>query len=94
MFFPYLPLLSIFCEAVLFDDHNVGICYRLVMVDGCATVASLADTGWVEGELLPLVWEQMAHKHPERRLFVAQLCAALADRFVIILITYQLVSTY
>jgi hypothetical protein len=49
---------------------------RMILV-GCVAFARHAGAARVESELLPQCWEQIAHKHVERRLLVAEACGAL-----------------
>lgn len=52
---------------------------RRVIVHGVVRVAAWADRAVAEGELLAQCWEQLAHRAAERRLLVAETCAALVS---------------
>jgi len=51
---------------------------RQMILLGCVAFARHAGAARVESELLPQCWEQIAHRHLERRLLVAEACGALA----------------
>jgi len=51
---------------------------RQMILLGCVAFAHHAGAARVETELLPQCWEQVAHRHVERRLLVAEACGALA----------------
>ena len=51
---------------------------RQMILLGCTAFARHAGAARVETELLPQCWEQLAHRHVERRLLVAEACGALA----------------
>jgi len=51
---------------------------RQMILLGCVAFARHAGAARVESELLPQCWEQIAHRHVERRLLVAEACGALA----------------
>ena len=51
---------------------------RQMILLGCVAFARHAGASRVESELLPQCWEQLAHRHVERRLLVAEACGALA----------------
>jgi hypothetical protein len=51
---------------------------RHMIMTGCIAFAKLNGPAKVEGELLPQMWEQISHKHRERRLLVAESCGLLA----------------
>ena len=51
---------------------------RQMILLGCVAFARHAGASRVESELLPQCWEQIAHRHVERRLLVAEACGALA----------------
>lgn len=51
---------------------------RQVIMSSCVAFAQLSGSTKVESELLPQMWEQITHKHFERRLLVAESCGALA----------------
>ena len=51
---------------------------RQMILLGCVAFARHAGPARVESELLPQCWEQIAHRHVERRLLVADACGALA----------------
>ena len=50
---------------------------RKVILRGFKKMARTLGHEKVETELLPQLWEQLDHKHPERRLLVAETCAVL-----------------
>jgi len=50
---------------------------RQMILLGCVAFARHAGASRVESELLPQCWEQIAHRHVERRLLVAEACGAL-----------------
>jgi hypothetical protein len=45
---------------------------------GIVGIARCSGLSIVENEILPQCWEQISHKHVERRLLVAESCIALA----------------
>lgn len=49
-----------------------------VYVAGIVGIARCSGLSIVENEILPHCWEQISHKHVERRLLVAESCIALA----------------
>ena len=51
---------------------------RSIIIQGCAALAQSIHPSRVESELLPLCWEQINHKLPERRALVAESCGHLA----------------
>lgn len=51
---------------------------RRVLIDACIALAALVGTKRTGDEMLPLCWEQIGDKHFERRVLVAETCAALA----------------
>ena len=54
---------------------------RLVIVKGFLEIVSRQNarnnTTIVEAEILPQLWQQIEHKHSERRILVAETCASL-----------------
>ena len=54
---------------------------RLVIVKGFLEIVSRQNarnnTTMVEAEILPQLWQQIEHKHSERRILVAETCASL-----------------
>lgn len=50
---------------------------RTMILTGIVGIAKNSGKSLVENEILPQCWEQLTHKHPERRLLVAESCAAL-----------------
>lgn len=50
---------------------------RLLILSGIVGIAQNAKSNLVENELLPQCWEQIAHKHVERRLLIAEACRYL-----------------
>lgn len=50
---------------------------RAEILIGIVTVARWSGESAVENEILPLCWEQLTHKHMERRLLVVETCNAL-----------------
>lgn len=59
---------------------------RIMILRGIIGIAKNSGKSLVENEILPQCWEQLTHKHPERRLLVAESCTAL--------IPYVSVSTF
>ncbi|KAJ1529728.1 hypothetical protein ONE63_006481 [Megalurothrips usitatus] len=51
---------------------------RRLILAGLMCVAQGMDATLVENEVLPQCWEQISHKHVERRLLVAEACGILA----------------
>uniref|UniRef100_A0A914X366 HEAT repeat protein n=1 Tax=Plectus sambesii TaxID=2011161 RepID=A0A914X366_9BILA len=51
---------------------------RQMILAGCDAFARYAGPMRAEAELLPQCWEQINHKHVERRLLVAETCGVLA----------------
>jgi len=51
---------------------------RKMIVDGFIALAKIIGEERTETELLPQCWEEIGHKHPERRVLVADTCGALA----------------
>ncbi|XP_046659376.1 RAB11-binding protein RELCH homolog [Homalodisca vitripennis] len=51
---------------------------RRCILAGMVSLARASSQTVIESELLPHCWEQMSHKHTERRLLVAEACSALA----------------
>ncbi|XP_063235480.1 RAB11-binding protein RELCH homolog [Bacillus rossius redtenbacheri] len=51
---------------------------RRVILSGIVCIAQCSGPSLVENEILPQCWEQINHKHTERRLLVAESCCALA----------------
>lgn len=49
-----------------------------MILAGCDAFARYAGPTRTEAELLPHCWEQISHKHVERRLLVAETCGVLA----------------
>lgn len=49
-----------------------------VYAAGIVGIARCSGLSIVENEILPQCWEQISHKHVERRLLVAESCIALA----------------
>lgn len=47
------------------------------MFVGVVGIAKSSNESLVENEVLPQCWEQLTHKHVERRLLVAESCSAL-----------------
>jgi hypothetical protein len=47
-------------------------------VAGIVGIARCSGLSVVENEILPQCWEQISHRHVERRLLVAESCSALA----------------
>jgi len=48
-------------------------------VDGCINLAkNIANSDRIETELIPQIWEQITHKHWERRALVAQSIGSLS----------------
>lgn len=50
---------------------------RQEILTGVVTVARWCGESVAENEILPLCWEQLTHKHMERRLLVVETCNAL-----------------
>ncbi|XP_071451362.1 RAB11-binding protein RELCH homolog [Hetaerina americana] len=51
---------------------------RQTILAGIVAIAKCSGLSLVEGEILPQCWEQIGHRHMERRLLVAESCSALA----------------
>ncbi|KAL3158276.1 hypothetical protein ABBQ38_010522 [Trebouxia sp. C0009 RCD-2024] len=51
---------------------------RHLIADSCADLAGRIGTSRTAEELLPQCWEQVNHRHAERRALVAETCGALA----------------
>ncbi|XP_021937822.1 lisH domain and HEAT repeat-containing protein KIAA1468-like isoform X2 [Zootermopsis nevadensis] len=51
---------------------------RRMILAGIVGIARCSGLSLVENEILPQCWEQISHKHVERRLLVAESCSALA----------------
>ena len=52
---------------------------RKLILDGCVALALRTEhSGRIESELIPQLWEELSHKHPERRALVADAIGALA----------------
>ncbi|KAK3924172.1 RAB11-binding protein RELCH [Frankliniella fusca] len=51
---------------------------RCLILAGLLCVARGMEAAFVENEVLPQCWEQMSHRHVERRLLVAEACGVLA----------------
>nr|CAD7570487.1 unnamed protein product [Timema californicum] len=51
---------------------------RRMILTGIVGIARCSGLSLVENEILPQCWEQISHKHLERRLLVAESCSALA----------------
>ncbi|XP_049808480.1 RAB11-binding protein RELCH homolog [Schistocerca nitens] len=51
---------------------------RLTIIAGMVAIAQCSGPALVETEVLPQCWEQLSHKHIERRLLVVESCSALA----------------
>ncbi|KAG8229227.1 hypothetical protein J437_LFUL008864 [Ladona fulva] len=51
---------------------------RQTILAGIVAIAKCSGLSLVEGEILPQCWEQIGHRHTERRLLVAESCSALA----------------
>ncbi|KAJ8898189.1 hypothetical protein PR048_003549, partial [Dryococelus australis] len=51
---------------------------RRIILSGVVCIAQCSGPSLVENEILPQCWEQISHKHVERRLLVAESCCALA----------------
>jgi len=49
-----------------------------VYAAGIVGIARCSGLSIVENEILPQCWEQISHKHVERRLLVAESCIAIA----------------
>ncbi|KAK9813191.1 hypothetical protein WJX72_010407 [[Myrmecia] bisecta] len=52
---------------------------RRMILDSCAELARRIGPARAAEELLPQCWEQVGHKHPERRTLVAEACGQLAE---------------
>lgn len=50
---------------------------RRMILSGIVGIAKSSGESLVENEVLPQCWEQLSHKHVERRLLVAESCSAL-----------------
>lgn len=65
--------------ALLFNVIKVpDAAQREMIMDGCVSLARQISPDKFENELLPQCWEQVDHKHPERRILVADACGYLA----------------
>ena len=51
--------------------------FAYVYAAGIVGIARCSGLSIVENEILPQCWEQISHKHVERRLLVAESCIAL-----------------
>lgn len=51
---------------------------RRCILAGVVSLAKVSTQAVIESELLPQCWEQLSHRHVERRLLVAEACSALA----------------
>ncbi|XP_066992231.2 RAB11-binding protein RELCH homolog [Anabrus simplex] len=51
---------------------------RRIILAGIVGIARCSGLSLVENEILPQCWEQLSHRHVERRLLVAEACSALA----------------
>ncbi|KAK7793564.1 hypothetical protein R5R35_000400 [Gryllus longicercus] len=51
---------------------------RRMILAGIVGIARCSGLSLVENEILPQCWEQLSHRHVERRLLVAESCSALA----------------
>lgn len=51
---------------------------RKMILAGIVGIARCSGLHLVENEILPQCWEQISHRHVERRLLVAESCSALA----------------
>jgi len=56
------------------ESVNTYVC----ITAGIVGIARCSGLSIVENEILPHCWEQISHKHVERRLLVAESCSALA----------------
>eukprot|EP00658_Telonema_sp_P-2_P070393 TRINITY_DN59919_c0_g1_i2.p1 TRINITY_DN59919_c0_g1~~TRINITY_DN59919_c0_g1_i2.p1 ORF type:complete len:869 (+),score=257.20 TRINITY_DN59919_c0_g1_i2:79-2685(+) len=51
---------------------------RNLILNGYVSLAKKTDTSRIETELIPQLWEELSHKHPERRALVVQAVGTLA----------------
>ena len=51
---------------------------RRMLADACANIAKVVGEARTADELVPQCFEQVTHKHEERRLLVAETCGRLA----------------
>lgn len=64
---------------------------RVMILTGVVGIAKNSGKSLVENEILPQCWEQLTHKHQERRLLVAESCTALIP-YISVSIIFNIVS--
>ena len=61
-----------------------------MILQGCVSYAKHAGKLRTEEELLPQCWEQIGHKHAERRQLIAETCGAISPYLRVYTIFYIL----